>query len=176
MTTLEIEIALMEHFNVRQNSIVPNISWGIANLHECDILVLSKSNYATEVEIKISKSGLLKDKEKKHGHNHNHIARLYFAVPKNLKEIALQEIPERSGLLVIEKGKTSYLGSEGFYEVEKYFVEEVKKPIRNKNAVKWSVKEANHLNRLGTMRLLGLKKKLLKIFLKNNNFNNPTNK
>ena len=89
MTTLEIEIALMEHFNVRQNSIVPNISWGIANLHECDILVLSKSNYATEVEIKISKSGLLKDKEKKHGHNHNHIARLYFAVPKKLKRNSL---------------------------------------------------------------------------------------
>lgn len=161
MKTIEIEIAVMEYLNIRQNLIVPNISWGIANLHECDLLSLSQSNYATEVEIKVSKHDLLKDREKKHGHKHNHIAQLFFAVPKNLKEIALQVIPERAGLLIV----TKYKYKTHFEEIYKWDnkVSFVRQCERNKNAVKWSDKERNDLARLGTMRILGLKKKIMKI-------------
>lgn len=63
ITTLDMEIVLMEYFGVNRNIIVPNVSWGL-NLHECDLLIFSKSGYATEVEIKISKQDLLKDKNK----------------------------------------------------------------------------------------------------------------
>ena len=61
ITTLEMETLLMNHFNYLQNIIVPNVSNGIFHkehgwLHECDLLVLSKANYATEIEIKISKA------------------------------------------------------------------------------------------------------------------------
>lgn len=53
MTTLEMEIALMEYFGVRQNLVVPNAWWGLQGLnHECDLVRLSKNGYATEIEIK----------------------------------------------------------------------------------------------------------------------------
>ena len=63
MKTIEVEVAIMQHFDVRRNVIVPNVSWGIfrpgiGQLHEIDLLVLSGSNYATEVEIKVTKADL----------------------------------------------------------------------------------------------------------------------
>lgn len=59
MNTLEIETAIAMKLDIRKHIIVPNISWG-AGLHECDLLVINKSGYATEIEIKISKSDLKK--------------------------------------------------------------------------------------------------------------------
>ena len=160
MKTIEIEIAIMEYFDIRQNLIVPNISWGIANLHECDILSLSKAGYATEVEIKVSKSDLLKDKEKGHGHRHNHIAQLFFAVPKKLEDIALSAIPERAGLFVVEKHRYRVPGFDNVYKFVTGIIM-VRQCERNKNAVKWSEKERYQLARLGTMRILALKKKII---------------
>lgn len=159
MKTIEIEIAIMQYFDTRQNLIVPNISWGIANLHECDILSLSKAGYATEVEIKVSKSDLLKDKEKEHNHRHNHIAQLFFAVPKNLEDIALNVIPERAGLFVVEKYRYRVLGFDDVYKFDTKIIM-ARQCERNKNAVKWSEQERYQLARLGTMRILGLKKKI----------------
>jgi len=46
MKSLDIEIAVMEYLGTRTNLIVPNVSWGM-DLHECDILSLSKAGYAT---------------------------------------------------------------------------------------------------------------------------------
>ena len=86
MKTIDVEIAIMQMYGVRKNIIVPNCSWGIkregvGELHECDLLILSKDNYATEIEIKISKQDLLKDKDKPHAHDSDFIKRLFFAVP-----------------------------------------------------------------------------------------------
>lgn len=145
LTALDIEIELMIMFKPRVNIIVPNISWGIAGLHECDLLILSGGNYATEIEIKTSKSDILADNKKRHGHYHNHIARLYFAVPVGLVDIALQEIPERAGLYSVERGKTPEL---------------VRQCKRNKHCVRWSYEERFKLAHLGCMRILGLKKKV----------------
>ena len=157
ITTLEIEVAMMTHLNIRQNIIVPNISWGMQvgvhfrTLHECDLLMLSKSGYATEIEIKVSKHDLLKDAEKSHNHNHPYITNFYFAVPLGLKEIALEKIPERTGLYTIEKRK--YITS----------VLKTKRCIRRSLALRWDEKERSQLARLGTMRILRLKKKILSL-------------
>jgi hypothetical protein len=140
-----MEIALMQFLNIRRNLIVPNVSWGVANLHECDLLVLSKNNYATEIEIKISKSDLLADNKKRHKHRHNHIARFFFATPYFLKEVALKSIPSRAGLYIVHQNK---------------YVELIRNCKRNPNAVKWSNAERLKLAHLGTMRILGLKQKL----------------
>lgn len=148
MKSLDIEIAVMEYLGTRANLIVPNISYGL-DLHECDILSLARSGYATEVEIKVSKHDLLKDKEKWHGHHDNKIAEFFFAVPELLEEIALANIPERAGLLIIEK---YYDGDVG--------VKLIKPCQRNENAVKWSDKERCKLARLGAMRILKLKEKI----------------
>lgn len=146
---------MMRKFDIGANLIVPNISWGIQGLHECDLLVLSKANYATEIEIKISKSDILKDAEKKHGHLHEYIANFYFAVPENLKDIALTIIPERAGLYVIKSVCHKW--------VEEYrnVVELVRGCKRNRYAVKWSDKDRYDLARLGTMRILKMKEKIL---------------
>lgn len=155
MTTLEMEYAVMRSMNVRQNLVVPNVSWGMGLRHECDVLVLSKSDYATEIEIKISKGDLLKDKEKRHGHSHPLISRLFFAVPENLKDVALSEIPEHAGLLVVKKKLNTYYGR------TEYVVSEVRGCKRNTKALKWSDDGRLNLARLGAMRILGLKKKLI---------------
>jgi hypothetical protein len=167
MKALDIEVAVMQLFGVRQNTIVPNVSWGVYNLHECDLLMLSKSGYATEIEIKVSKSDLLKDKEKKHGHYHHAIKYLYFAVPKGLEEMALSEIPERSGLIVCEMTEELRFDSKlcewtstgSLYPTAKI----IRRPKASKNPTKWSQTHIINLYRLGTMRILGLKQKIQKL-------------
>ena len=64
ITTLVMEIALARFINPRVNLVVPNVSWGFFN-HECDLISISKSGFATEYEIKVSKSDLKADKKKK---------------------------------------------------------------------------------------------------------------
>jgi len=165
-TTLDIEIAVIDYFRPRQNLIVPNVSWGLHNkeyrsLHECDVLILSGDSYATEVEIKISKADLLKDRDKKHGHHHNLIRRLYFAVPPELKQIALESIPDHAGLLVVSNAVEQWHGFYGAYrEIEYVRVDEVRPCKVNTMAVKWTDKQRLQLARLGTMRILGLKRKI----------------
>ncbi len=155
MTTLEIEISVMQHIGVRQNIIVNGIHWGLfvgkKFMHECDLLSLSKSNYASEIEIKISKADLIKDKFKKHNHDHSHIKYLWFAVPKKLQDIAMQEIPERAGLYVLHKWDDG--------RVSLYII---KKPVARLDAVKWTINERVDLMRFGTMRIITLKKQLLR--------------
>jgi ribosomal protein S10 len=172
MTTLDIEIAVIKASHIRQNLVVPNVSWGMVNndgiLHECDILVLTPSGYATEIEIKVSKYDLLKDAEKRHNHNHNLIRKFYFAVPESLKQIALESIPERAGLYVVsEIEATKYKWFKGGGNIAipyKYRrVTTVKEAKINTNAVKWDDYERYQLARLGTLRILGLKEKIQKL-------------
>ena len=172
MTTLDIEIAIIKASHIRQNLVVPNVSWGMVNengvLHECDIIVLTPSGYATEIEIKISKSDLLKDAKKRHNHKHIFIRRLYFAVPESLKEIALKAIPERAGLYVVsEIEATNYKWLKGGGNVAIPYtyrrVTTVKEATVNKDAIKWDEHHQFQLARLGTMRILGLKQKIQKL-------------
>lgn len=53
-TAKEIEIAIARYFGIRQNAIVPNVSWGLGFPYECDLLILRDSGFAIEIEIKIS--------------------------------------------------------------------------------------------------------------------------
>ena len=152
MKTLEMEIALMRKLGIRINLIIPNVSWGMHGMHECDLLCLSKSGYATEVEIKVSKADLLKDVEKPHKHEHRLITYLYFAVPEKLKLIALEVIPKHAGLYVVTEYRSG-----GIY------VSQVKEAQRKKGAVKWSTEDKYKLARLGAMRILGLKSKIAKL-------------
>ncbi len=52
MKTIDIEIAVMAYLGIRKNLIVPNVSWGLVT-YEMDLLSLTQSRYATEIEIKI---------------------------------------------------------------------------------------------------------------------------
>lgn len=155
MKTIEVEIAVMKHCNIRQNIVVPNVSFGMVRyfiggcdeLHECDILNVTKSGYATEYEIKVSKSDLLAEKKKKHSHDSNFIKQLFYVVPEKMKQFALDNIKEEAGLYVVkDNGKMQC----------------IKNAEINKDCFKWTNAEMFKLAKLGTMRILGLKQKLIK--------------
>jgi len=145
MKAIDIEIAVANYFNIRQNLIVPNISWGLF-IHECDLLVITKAGYAWEVEIKVSRSDLIKDKEKRHGHFDKRIKDLYFAMPEAMEK-DIEHVPERAGIILVN---------------DRLRCKTLRKPQSNKNAIPFTDKEKFQVARLGALRIWGLKKKLTK--------------
>lgn len=69
LTIDEIELAIVNSgiFNKRNDIIVPNVSWGLLN-HEADMVVMTKSGYLTEIEIKRSWEDFKADFKKPHEH------------------------------------------------------------------------------------------------------------
>jgi len=149
MNCCDIEIAIANHFGYRQNIIVPNISYGLY-IHEVDILIVSPSGYATEIEIKTSISDLKADLKKEHGHRSNKIKYLFFAIPEELQEKALPLIPERAGLIVIKPNKFNNWN----------YCSIIKSPITNKLARKLTNDELLKLGHLSAMRIWSLKENL----------------
>jgi len=147
-----MEIALASYFDYRTNLIVPNISWGMF-IHECDLLVITPAGYAWEVEIKISKQDLVRDSNKGHNHNNEKIKHLYFAIPKSLlkhKDL----IPKRAGIITVER-------IEGYYA--KLYLHCKKERKADTNFLyKFTTEQRLKVARLGTMRIWGLKNKMLK--------------
>jgi hypothetical protein len=146
-TCTEIEFAISRYFNYRTNVIVPNLSWGMFS-YELDLCVLNqRSLYASEVEIKISKSDLKRDGKKHHQHEGrsftggSYIKSLWFAMPEKMANCA-DLVPERAGILLVNSG--------GFVKV-------LRRPKINKLARPWSFEEAFKLARLGTLRMWSLR-------------------
>lgn len=152
MKTLDIELALMAYFNYRANVIVPNVHWGMdPGLHECDILVLTPSGYATEVEIKVNKTDLRKDVDKNHNHDHPLIRRTFFAVPDKLVETAVMELDPRFGVLSVTE------------RWNRLYVTEIRPAKINPKTVKWTSDQRMKLMRLGCLRIHTLKQKLWRL-------------
>lgn len=70
---------------IRRNIVIPNVDWGFLN-HEADLLILSKSNYLTEIEIKRSWVDFKNDFKKKHTHQDKKLSHFYYAVPYSVAE------------------------------------------------------------------------------------------
>lgn len=165
MTTLEMEINLMRYLDFKRNIIVTNIT-PISQLvgFETDILSLSQSGYATALEIKVSKADLKADLKKYHiisldyqrkltlKNLYKNIKYFYYAVPQELEDEALRQIPDFTGLYVVKTRQHPQI--EGIEITEIY---EVKKP-QQINPVKWNDKMKSQLTRLGCMRIFSLKK------------------
>ena len=145
MTANEVELILAKHFNIRQVILVPNVSWGMLE-YETDLLMLSKSNYATEIEIKVDKYDLINDIKKKHTHNSKLIHYLYFAIPDYLEEY-IEHVPVHAGILIIDR------------TYGKAYVRTLR--VAKKHRVpKWTVEQRIQLMRLSTLRIWSLKDKL----------------
>lgn len=159
--TLDMEVAVSNYFSPRQNLIVPNVSWGMFR-HEVDLCVLSPAGYAREIEIKVSRSDLIKDKEKRHGHDEPMIKYLYFAIPEHLEK-DIEHIPERAGVLIVKWNKPfkAYGYTNTRMEAGWWSCKKVREPKIQYNR-KWLEHEYNSLLRLGAMRIWGLKEKLQK--------------
>lgn len=163
---LDIECAIMREFDFRQNLIVPNVSNMMAIVpFETDMLVLTKSGYAYGFEIKVSKADLKADSKKpqhaKFDEPHRSsgkkgLERFYskfkhfsYAVPEQLKECALELIPDFCGLWVYAKYQ--------YPKLPKFYCAREPKKLFN---YKWSESQRYELARLGTMRIYALKQAL----------------
>ena len=144
-TAKEIEIAVARWFGINKYVIVPNVGWGMFSDRELDLMLLNRSGYAYEVEIKVSHSDLIKDKDKRHSHFSPRLKRLYFAIPEKIRK-NINEIPENAGILVVNRFGIVNL---------------IKQPKENRSARKLSLYEQYKLARLGAMRIWKLKSKLV---------------
>jgi hypothetical protein len=147
ISLIAMEEAIARMFGIRQNIIVPNISWGIF-IHECDLLIVRPSGYAIEVEIKRSKNDLLNDFKKKHNHIDVRIQKLYYAIPEDLLEICEPLIPETAGVITVHQSRGSVYA----------IIHREIKP--NKSRRKLTDIEILKVAKLGCMRIWGLKHKL----------------
>ena len=146
MNLYDMEIAIANYFNPRINLCVPNVSWGF-NIHECDLLVLTKNQYLIEVEIKLSKSDLKADLKKRHKHINRKIKHLYFALPEEL-EPHIEYVPERAGIFIVRPGKTQ----------DK--VHKIRYPKTNLEALPITDRQAFQFARLGALRIWGMKREI----------------
>lgn len=124
---------------------MPNVFWGWDLNYEADLIAVSKAGCATEIEIKISASDLRADKKKKKFQSglDARIFRLFYAIPESLKEVALVEIPEEYGIIIVSNG----------------YPRTVRQAKRRK-ARKVTDQELTKLTRLGTMKYWDLSLKI----------------
>lgn len=153
---IEVAIARSEQFNYTRKLVVYNVC-GMSSIlpiwHECDVLVCTKLGYLTEIEIKRSWSDYLNDWKKDHDHSSKMIKYLYYCVPVKMKDKVLEHLSSldesdwrsNAGLLVVD-------GEPRIYEM--------KAPQENKCAVKLSDEQMFYLARLGSMRVVTLKRKM----------------
>lgn len=152
ITTLDMEVALMKHFKFTQNVVVPNISYGFG-LHECDLLVVRKSRWMVEVEIKVTKQDFLNDLKKLHGHKDkkNRIKELYYAVPDYIYDDVKKLLPKNAGLIVCNRRRG------------RIYCNVVVKPKKIKNSRKLTEKEYVKFLELGCMKIYAIKNRLSKL-------------
>ena len=174
ITTLEMEISLMQYFGVSRHLITTNTH---QTMFECDFLAISKAGYATGVEIKVSKGDLKNDLKKAHiakldenmisggtfkEFYFGHFKRFYYAVPYYLEEAALNQIPDFCGLLIATNTK--------YYGVQIHLC----RPPKKLYNYKWSDEKKFRIAWFGTMRILGLKQSILRLKNELKNINNET--
>ena len=150
MRAEDVELAIVGLLVYRQNLIVPNVSWGFGYLHyEADLVVVTKAGYAKEIEIKVSKGDLIKDKEKGHGHNYRQFKELWFAIPEKLAEYSdyKEHIPERAGIYIVTE-------EDGYCSVV------LERKAERTNAEPITTKDRYELARLGALRIWSLKRKI----------------
>ena len=94
LTVKDIQALLAEHFGIRNNIIVPNVSWGLLD-YEADLLIMNKTGYVTEIEIKRSWSDFLADfKKDENAHKSENIYQFWYCVPDSLYKDCIDKLKE----------------------------------------------------------------------------------
>lgn len=152
MLTSEIELALFHYCFKKNKAILPRVKRGYIVNHECDMLLCSKNNYLTEIEIKVSIADIKADLKKKHGHNDDRLKKVIFCIPKELLKKAEEIIPQEFGIWTVEyKEVTVY----HFYESKKefqYIIKEFRKAQTKKDVQKVSEEVVLEMWRLSSLR------------------------
>lgn len=156
----QIEFAIARHFGVRDNIIVPNISWGFFSTHEADLLIMSKTGYLTEVEIKRSYNDLLADFKKTTSHYEGKVEHMYYAVPVSIAEKSWKAITESFYGQKVKCGLLTYYES-GFVK-EVVTAPSISSILhRNKIGNRLFLEERLKLARLGVMRYWSMQERIL---------------
>ena len=94
LTVKDIQALLAEYFGIRNNIIVPNVSWGLLD-YEADLLIMNKTGYVTEIEIKRSWSDFLADfKKDETAHKSEIIYQFWYCVPDSLYKDCVDKLKE----------------------------------------------------------------------------------
>ena len=110
LTVKQIENALIFSsglFSVRNDIIIPNLSWGLLN-HEADLAVLNKTGYLTEIEIKRSLADLRADFRKDVYHCDERVYKFYYCLPTGIEEKALEVFGQHQDKIMEMLGTTFY--------------------------------------------------------------------
>lgn len=156
---IELRIARSRDFDYTKKLVVFNVigQGGVLPLwHECDVLVCTKVGYLTEIEIKRSYADFLNDFKKEHNHKSNYIKYFYYCVPAKIKDKVLS-------FLSSYENQNDWRAMAGVitYRDDSKWIDIVKAPTQNKDVLKLSLEQMLYLARLGSMRVLTLKKKIL---------------
>ncbi len=157
---IEVGLSKLEEFNFVKNLVVFNVNGSSSILfldHECDVLVLSKSGYLTEIEIKRSWEDFKADFKKKYFHNScGVIKRFYYCVSELFADKVVEYLKDNNvdcyGVIVYnEKGDIGFEyrmlhQSSDRISVHKLYIE-----------------QQLYLAKLGSMRAIGLKEKILEL-------------
>lgn len=96
LTVKEIENLIVrnpKYFNIRNDVAIPNVSWSLLD-YEADLLIVNKTGYVTEFEIKRSFEDLKHDFKKDIFHSSELIYKFYYVLPKSIEEKATKLFEE----------------------------------------------------------------------------------
>jgi hypothetical protein len=101
ITERNAQIAIANYFEYRRNIVIPSFYF---HGYECDVFIMTKSGYITEVEIKLNINDLKIDKNKSKWNceSRRHIKKFYYAVPRQIIEDAKSIIDEKYGILSLQ--------------------------------------------------------------------------
>lgn len=92
-TTLTIqeieEMIIRQEVSLRNEIAIPNLSWGMLP-YEADLVVINKTGYMREYEIKRSFQDLKADFKKKCYHDAEQVYQFFYVLPISIKEKALE--------------------------------------------------------------------------------------
>lgn len=97
---IEVGLAKLDEFNYIKNIVAYNVYGLGASLnigHECDMLVLNKSGYLSEIEIKRSWEDFKNDFKKKHSYESygNIIKYFYYCIPETIYDKVIEYISDK---------------------------------------------------------------------------------
>lgn len=146
-----MELVLSDFFGIRSNTIVPRVSWGLNGEYEKDLVIVRKSGWAIEIEIKISKADVKKDLTKNHTHDSKLMKELYFAIPDTLyNDSVIDMIPEKAGIIVVKTTARSANTPEN--SIQGFRANIVRQAKQNKQSRKLLEEEIKQVMRLGNLR------------------------
>lgn len=156
---IELRIARSRDFDYTKKLVVFNVIGQGSVLplwHECDVLVCTKIGYLTEIEIKRSYADFLNDFKKEHTHKSRYIKQFYYCVPIKIKD----KVREFLETYENQDDWRAKAGIITYYDDSKW-IDIVKAPSQNKDALKLTLEQMYYLARLGSMRVLTLKRKII---------------